>query len=128
MSNNEEPRLSDFLSGLREKGDGFQSPAPDFLDEIASRAITEAARPAVVRPLYRTWLAAAAAVLLLLLAGTFLLPSLTDEADGPAAAASNVNYNSEALLADLDPAVIDAYIADQLDEFETELYASAPLK
>lgn len=127
MSNNDDPQLSGFLAGLREKGDGFRAPTPDYLEEITNRALQDAVRPAVVRPLYRTWLAVAAAVLLLLLAGTFLLPALTTDADGPTAS-QPVNYNSEALLADLEPEIIDAYIADQLDEFETELYASAPLK
>lgn len=128
MPNNEDPQLSDFLASLREKGDGFRSPSQAHLAALSERALTEAKRPAVVRPLRRFWLGAVAAVLLLVLATTFLLPATEPAATAGPPAAAAPQYNSEALLADLETAVIEAYISDQLDEFETELYASAPLK
>lgn len=124
MSDHDEPHLGEFLAGLREKGDGFRAPSPAFLEELANRTLTEERRPAQVRPLYRSWWSAAAAVMLLLVAAFLFVPK-----GGEELAASNVTVavSSEALLAELDVEDIDAYISDQLDDFETELYANAPV-
>ncbi|MFT6000324.1 MAG: hypothetical protein ACI81P_002785 [Neolewinella sp.] len=125
MSDHDEPRLGEFLVGLREKGDGFRTPSPEFLEELANRTLAEERRPARVRPLHLTWWSAAAAVMLLLLVTFLLLPKGNE---GPVATNdSAVSPSSEALLVELDADDIDAYISDQLDEFEFELYANAPV-
>jgi hypothetical protein len=125
MSDHDEPRLGEFLAGLREKGDGFRAPSPDYLDELTNRALNEERKPVPVRSLRRTWWTAAAAVMLLLLATFLLLPT---EEDTQTATNDPTNLpSSETLLADLDAEDIDAYISDQLDDFESELYANAPV-
>ncbi|WP_020566918.1 hypothetical protein [Neolewinella persica] len=125
MSDHDEPRLGEFLSGLREKGDGFRVPSPDYLDELTNRALSQGRNPVPVRTMARTRWAAAAAVMLLLLATFLLLPTT----DGKQTAADDTTKqpSSEMLLADLDAEDIDAYISDQLDDFESELYANAPV-
>lgn len=124
MSDHDEPHLGEFLADLREKGDGFRAPSPALLEEMANRTLAEERRPAQVRPLYRSWWSAAAAVMLLLVAAFLFVPKGDEEV-----IASNVGLtvSSEALLAELDAEDIDAYISDQLDDFETELYANAPV-
>lgn len=125
MSDHDEPRLGEFLAGLREKGDGFRAPSPEFLEELANRTLTKERRPAQVRPLYRSWWSAAAAVMLLLVAAFLFVPKGDD-----VVVANNdagITSSSKALLAELDAEDIDAYISDQLDDFESELYANAPV-
>lgn len=125
MSDHDEPRLGEFLAGLREKGDGFRAPTPESLEAMAGRALTEARRPAKVRPLQRTWWSVAAAVMLLLAAVFLLLPA--DDEGVVADGSPEIPPSSEALLADLEAEDIDAYISDQLEHFESELYANAPV-
>jgi hypothetical protein len=125
MSDHDEPRLGEFLSGLRERGDGFRAPSPAFLEELTNRTLAEERRPAQVRPLYRSWWSAAAAVMLLLVASFLFVPKGDDEA--VAVNEATITPSSEALLAELDAEDIDAYISDQLDDFESELYANAPV-
>jgi hypothetical protein len=123
MSDHDEPSLGEFLTGLQEKGDGFRTPSPEYLEGLASRALAEEDRPARVRPLRRSWWSAAAAVMLLLIATFLLLP----KGDKELVAETVPTPSSEALLAELDAEDIDAYISDQLDDFESELYANAPV-
>jgi hypothetical protein len=125
MSDHDEPHLGEFLAGLREKGDGFRIPAPGYLDELTSRALNEGRRPVRVKSLRRSWWAAAAAIMLLLLATFLLLPTEVDTQTATKDPAQSPS--SEMLLANLDAEDIDAYISDQLDDFESELYANAPV-
>ncbi|MFK8165424.1 MAG: hypothetical protein AB8H12_23455 [Lewinella sp.] len=125
MSDHDEPSLGEFLTGLREKGDGFLPPSPDYFDQLANRALREEHKPVRLKTMRRTWLAAAAAVMLLLVAAFLLLP--TNDDTQTAANEPVESPSSETLLADLDAEDIDAYISDQLDDFETELYANAPV-
>ncbi len=121
MPDHNEPRLSEHLSNLRARGDGFRAPAPDYLDALADRALSAGKRQAPVRMIRQRWWAAAAAIALLLVGTVFWLRPLPEAA---MAAGPSVDYNSEALLAELEAEDINAYISDQLEDFETELYAT----
>jgi len=114
--------LPELLRGLKGHGDGMMSPGKDYFEAMAQATIREGQRPAATRslPLLR-WLAAAGLVLLLLGGWIFSREAAGEEslADKP--------LNSEELLNQLSVEDIDAYIDDQLHDFEPELYAEAPL-
>ena len=130
MSSNEDPRLSGPLADLRNTGDGFRTPPPAYFNDLADRVLdADAARhPAVTRRLYQPWMAIAATLLLLCVAG-FLLwpaPTVTDgylAADNPHPPTANRPMTTDEILAEIDPAEIEAYISADLDNFESELYA-----
>lgn len=121
MPDYNEPHLSDHLNSLRESGDGFKAPTADYLEGLTNRVLAEGKQPAPVRSLSQRWWGAAAAVALLLISGLLWLQPATTAA---VAETDSFNYNSEALLADLDAEDINAYISDQLEDFEAELYTS----
>jgi hypothetical protein len=129
MSNNEDPRLSGPLADLRNTGDGFRTPPPAYFDDLAERVLHDAAqRPAVIRRLYQPWMAIAAALLLLLVAGFLLWPVATATdgdlvAGNPQPATDHRPLTTDEILAEIDPADIEAYISADLDNFESELYA-----
>lgn len=127
MSSNEDPRLSGPLADLRAQGDGFRTPPPAYFDELAGLALQGAAQqPAVTRRLYRPWMAMAASLLLLLIAGFLLRPAndpqLTTATSGQPTT-DNRQLTTDEILAEIDPAEIEAYITADLDNFEAELYA-----
>ena len=127
----EHPDRHEHLDRLRGKGDGFRTPEPAYFEQLARRAveaaeITPSRKPAVVRSLWqrprRLALAAAAAVALLLCVWQFALAPATappgdlvavtpEQAIAPAP-------SSDELLAELDPAEVDAYIDRYFFEFE----------
>lgn len=122
MSNNEDPRLSGPLADMRANGDGFRTPPPDYFDALTDRVLKDVARPpAVTRRLYQPWMAIAASLLLLLVAGFLLFPNSTDN---QLATDNRQPTTADELLADLDPEDIEAYIATDLDNFESEIYAA----
>jgi len=116
----ENPEGNGPLADLRGRGDGLKSPPPAYFDALADRALAATEQPAAVRRLPLRWLAAAATVVLLLVAAFLLRPGANGEvAENPATTPPPAS--AEMLLANLDPDDIDAYIADELDEYETEL-------
>lgn len=121
MSNNEDPNLPDFLDDLRKRGDGFRTPAPGYFEELAERSIQAGRQPARTVFISRTWLGVAASIALIFLATVIFWPSSTD---GPQIAQATVQPASEDLLAAINTSDIEAYIADNLDNFEAELYAT----
>jgi len=124
MSSKSDDQLPEILRNLRAHGDGYVPPSDAYFAELAERSKLAAQRPAVVRP-YRRWLSAAAAVLLLLVAGWWLADGRNDTGG---LVAGETPRSSEELLADIDPEIIDAYVTEQIDEFNLELYAAAPLQ
>lgn len=133
MSSNEDPRLHGPLADLRKQGDGFRTPSSAYFDDLAERAIKGAARePAVTRRLYQPWMAIAASLLVLLVAGFLLWPTdngqpITHNGQPTTAnqqpTTDNGQPTTDDILADIDPADIEAYISEDLDNFEAELYA-----
>lgn len=122
MPTKEDFELPDELSRLQVRGDGYRPPGPDYFASLADKALSEARPPTRVRRLPRRWLAVAASFLLLLAAGWFLLSGLnTSGADQLAEKTTTVS--AEELLADIDPELLDDYIDEHLEDFETELYA-----
>jgi hypothetical protein len=121
MSSNKDPNLPDLLADLRKRGDGFRTPAPGYFEELAERSIKAGQQPARTVPINRTWLSIAASIALIFLASVVFWPKATD---GPQIAQASVQPASEDLLAEIDASDIEAYIADNLDNFETELYAT----
>ena len=120
MSNNEDPQLSGPLADLHARGDGFRTPPTAYFDELAGRAIQNAAsKTAVTRRLYQPWMAIAASLLVLLVAGFLLWPTNNDQLTTD----NRQPITADEILADIDPADIEAYIANDLDNFEAELYA-----
>ncbi|TXF87078.1 hypothetical protein FUA23_18975 [Neolewinella aurantiaca] len=121
MSNNEKTELTGLLAELQQRGDGFRTPAPGYFDELATRSIEAGKQPARTVGINRKWLSLAASVVLLLVATVLLWPNgsgseqLATETQQPA---------SEDLLAEIDASDIEAYITDNLDNFETELFAA----
>ena len=122
MSNNDKDQLPDLLAELKSRGDGYRSPGPEYFAELAERSIAAGKKPAVRTSLWR-WSAAVAAGLLLVFGLWF--------AGGPSGDEGNLVADempeSELLLADISEEDIDAYITEQLYDFETELLESAPL-
>lgn len=126
MPTKDKDQLPDVLRDLREQGDGYLPPGEDYFAALAERSLAAATAPAVVRPVHSyRWLSVAVAVLLLLTAGWFAL-GLTDSGGDSPVAGSNLPSSDE-LLAEIDPAEIDDYVSEQIDEFTLELYAEAPL-
>ena len=121
MSSNENDELPGRLAELRKRGDGFRAPAPGYFEELAERSIRAGREPARTVGLNRKWLSMAAAIALLLVAVFLLWPNAGDNEQ---LAAETTTPASEDLLADIDASDIQAYIADNLDNFETELYAA----
>ncbi len=120
MPSNEHDEISGRLAELRKRGDGFRTPEPRYFEELAERSIQSGQRPAKTAGINRRWLSIAASVALLLLATVLLWPKAT--ADTPQANNETLPA-SEILLADIEASDIEAYIANNLDNFETELYA-----
>lgn len=127
MSSNEDPRLSGPLANLRDQGDGFRTPSTTYFDELAERAIQEAGQKnaTVTRRLYQPWMSIAASLLVLLVAGFLLWPTDNDQSttENGQLLTDNRQPTTDEILADIDPADIEAYITSDLDNFETELYA-----
>ena len=121
MSSNKDPNLSGPLADLQRRGDGFQTPAPDYFEALAKRSIEAGRQPARTISTNRQWLSLAASVVLLFIATVLLWP---DTADNRPLANKSQQPTSKALLAEIDASDIEAYIADNLDNFETELYAT----
>lgn len=121
MSSNKDPNLPDLLADLRKRGDGFRTPAPGYFEELAERSIKAGRQPARTISINRKWLSLAASAVLIFIATVLLWPNapsngqLANESQKPA---------SQKLLAEIDASDIEAYIADNLDNFETELYAT----
>jgi len=120
MSSNDEPRLSPPLADLRGRGDGFRTPRPAYFDDLAERVLqSETPRRSVTRRVLRSWLAVAASLLVLLVAGFLHWP-----AHNPQPVSGNPQpKTADEILADIDPADIEAYITADLDNYEAELYA-----
>lgn len=115
--------LPETLRSLKGRSDGLKSPEPAYFEALAKASLEEAQRSTVVRKLpLRQLLAVAAAILLLIGAWVF---SPGEDASANTMAAEPLN--SEELLDQLTAEDIDAYIDDQLYDFESELYAEAPL-
>ncbi|SEQ77856.1 hypothetical protein [Neolewinella agarilytica] len=124
MSNKEMRELPETLRNLKGAGDGLKSPDPAYFEALAKASLAEGQRTAVVRRLpLRQLLAAAAAILLLIGFWVFSPGGEGAGTDGVAVA----SLSSEELLNQLTAEDIDAYIDDQLYDFESELYAEAPL-
>jgi hypothetical protein len=121
MSSNKDPNLPDLLADLRKRGDGFRTPTPGYFEELAERSIKAGRQPARTANINRKWLSLAASAVLIFIATVLLWPNapgngqLANESQQPA---------SQELLAEIDASDIEAYIADNLDNFETELYAT----
>lgn len=138
MSTENDPRLPDILAELKNQGDGYRAPDAAYFDRLADEAIVRAKAPAAVRRLpRRTVFAAAATFLLLVVAVLFFLPAGTAGEDQLAAAGPDsltipaptpppAPTTTEDIFADLDATDIDNYIADNLEDFEHELYAGLP--
>lgn len=126
MQRNEDDRLPGLLGELQQKGDGYVPPGEDYFSVMAARSFTEATAPARNRRLPLRWLAAAASVLLLVVTAWWISPAAgeTELAD----ARPDPPPTSEELLGDLDPALIDDYVVEEIDAFTTELYAESPLQ
>ncbi|MEL7161512.1 MAG: hypothetical protein AAFN92_12210 [Bacteroidota bacterium] len=112
MPNKEE--LPEKLRELRERGDGFVAPGPDYFARLAEtareQAMTETTPVRRLRYL-RPW-RMAAAILFFGLVAFWLLRSPTTAKTGP---------TSEELLAEISPDAIEAYIDAELEDFGTEL-------
>lgn len=121
MSNNENHESFDRLAELRKRGDGFRAPDPAYFEKLAERSIRAGKQPARTVGINRKWLSLAAAVVLLLVATFIFWPGAADDGQ---LATEDLLPASEALLADIDASDIEAYISDNLDNFETELYAA----
>jgi hypothetical protein len=121
MSNNENHELSGRLAELQKRGDGFRTPEPAYFTDLAERSILAGKAPARTVGIGRKWMSLAAAVILLLVAAFTLWPTSVNDArvaeDTPVPA-------SEEILAGIDAEDIEAYIAENLDNFETELYSA----
>lgn len=117
MSSNENHELPGRLTELRKQGDGFRTPDPAYFNELAERSIRAGKQPARTVGINRKWLSMAAAVLLLLIATVLLWP----DAQNNQYAENETIPASEELLANIDASDIEAYIADNLDNFEAEL-------
>lgn len=115
--------LPGLLEGLKGRGDGFRSPDKFYFEEMAKASLREAVKPAVKRRLPARWLSIAAAVMLLLTTGWFLRET---SGNGQGEIAGQ-ELSSDELLNQLSAEDIDAYIDEQLYDFETELYAEAPI-
>lgn len=124
MSSNENHELSGHLADLRKRGDGFRTPEPDYFEALAERSIKAGRQPARTVSINRKWMGLAAAIALLLIATFVLLPTTTETDQ---LTTNNTTTASEELLAEIDASDIEAYIADNLDNFETELYAAVPV-
>ena len=107
-------QLPELLRSLRADGDGLPRPEADYFSRLAETAIREGKRPERrPPPIPRYWLGAAATVLLLLLAGWLLLDGRTSEPPPP--------RSVDALLADVDADLIEEYISEHIEEYDTEL-------
>ncbi|MTB52282.1 hypothetical protein [Lewinella sp. W8] len=122
MSNNDKDQLPDLLASLKSRGDGYRTPGPEYFAELAERSMAAGKQRAVRTSLWR-WSAAVAAGLLLVLGLWFAGGPATEEGS----LLANEMTESELLLADISEEDIDAYISEQLYDFETELLESAPL-
>jgi hypothetical protein len=123
MSNKEMRELPETLRSLKGRGDGLKSPDPDYFEALAEASLAEGQRTAAVRRFPLRQLLAAAAAVLLLIGVWFFSPGEEAGTDGMAVE----SLSSEELLNQLTAEDIDAYIDDQLYDFESELYAEAPL-
>ncbi len=121
MSNNEDHERYGHLAELRKNGDGFRTPDPAYFEALAERSIQAGQQSARTVGINRKWLSLAASFVLLLIATFIFWPGATNK--GQLAEFETVPA-SEELLADIDASDIEAYIADNLDNFETELYAN----
>jgi len=121
MSSNENPELSGRLAELQKRGDGFRTPDPAYFEALAERSIRAGQQPARTVNMRQKWLSIAAAIALLLVATFMLWPGAPGEQLHTDNKTTTV---SEDLLADIDAADIEAYISDNLDSFEPELYAA----
>jgi len=115
--------LPEALRNLKGRGDGLKSPEPAYFEALAKASLEEGQRTAVVRKFPLRQLLAAAAAILLLIGVWVFSPGEGASADAMAIE----EFNSEELLDQLTAEDIDAYIDDQLYDFESELYAEAPL-
>lgn len=121
MSSNEDPELPGRLAGLRRRGDGFRAPDAAYFEQLADRSLAAGKQPARSVGISRRWLGLAATLVVLVVAAFLLRPAPVAE-EAPVTA--NATPASEALLADIDAADIEAYIADNLDNFDTEFYVA----
>ena len=78
-------------------------------------------QPARTSSTKRQWMSLAASAVLVFSDTVLLWP---DTADNRPLANKSQQPTSKALLAEIDASDIEAYIADNLDNFETELYAT----
>lgn len=115
--------LPEVLRSLKNSGDGLKSPEPAYFEALAKASLLEGQRPAVERRLPLRRLLAVAAAILLLMSVWVFSPAKDTEANSMASS----TLNSEELFNQLTAEDIDAYIDDQLHDFESELYAEAPL-
>lgn len=122
MSNKDQDQLPDLLENLRSRGDGYRSPGPEYFAELAEKSIAAGRRPATSTSLWR-WSAAVAASLVLVLGLWFSVGSSSQKE----ALVANEVPESELLMADLSEEDIEAYISEQLYDFEAELLESATL-
>lgn len=125
MSSKSDDQLPEILRDMRTRGDGYVPPSDAYFAELAERSRRAAQQPAVVRTFPRRWLSAVAVVLLLLVAGWWVAGGTIDSGEP---VAGRAQPSSEELLADIDPDIIGAYVTEQIDEFNLELYAEAPLQ
>jgi hypothetical protein len=122
MSNNDKDQLPELLGAMKSRGDGYRTPGPEYFSALADRSIEVGKKPALRATIFR-WSAGVAASLLLALALWFMVgPS-----DNEGRLVADQVSESELLLAEVSEEDIDAYITEQLYDFETELLESAPL-